>query len=126
LIDWLIHTFLGTTAAHPEKAWRLIHAFPGWTNLIVWFLRQLTWPQILAAVTGPICFLKNVINVVQFWKASKIVSLGFEMKRLAIEVDADKLIGILVVRYRSWSDSTCTSALSLVRRGSRATRGAEG
>ncbi|KAG7535955.1 hypothetical protein FFLO_03553 [Filobasidium floriforme] len=82
-IDWLIHTFLGTTAAHPEKAWRLIHAFPGWTNLIVWFLRQLTWPQILAAVTGPICFLKNVINVVQFWKASKIL-VGLDLHERAV------------------------------------------
>jgi hypothetical protein len=45
---------------------------------------------------------------------------------LTIEFDADNMLGIPVVRHRSWSDSTCTSALSLVRRGSKATRGTEG
>ncbi|EIM90159.1 CDP-diacylglycerol-inositol 3-phosphatidyltransferase [Stereum hirsutum FP-91666 SS1] len=32
-----------------------------------------TWPLLVAAFTLPICFTKNVINVVQLWKASKIL-----------------------------------------------------
>ena len=32
-----------------------------------------TWPQVLAIVTFPFCFTKNVINIVQLWKASKIL-----------------------------------------------------
>lgn len=38
-----------------------------------YFLQTLTWPLALAILSGPICFLKNVINVVQLWKASKIL-----------------------------------------------------
>jgi hypothetical protein len=34
-----------------------------------------TWPEVGAAVTFPIMAAKQIINVVQFWKASKIVSL---------------------------------------------------
>jgi hypothetical protein len=74
VVDYVISTLVGTTAKHPEQAWRIFKAFPGSTQLLIWFLRQVTWVQILAAITGPICFIKNVINVVQFWKASKIVS----------------------------------------------------
>ncbi|TDL27342.1 CDP-diacylglycerol--inositol 3-phosphatidyltransferase [Rickenella mellea] len=37
------------------------------------FLGALSWAQVLARVCGPICLLKNVINVVQLWKASKIL-----------------------------------------------------
>jgi len=36
-------------------------------------LNHLTYPQLLAILTFPIFFLKNVINVVQLWKASKIL-----------------------------------------------------
>ena len=42
---------------------------------VVWFLRSVTWPQLVAFVSAPICLGKQIINVVQFWKASKIVSL---------------------------------------------------
>lgn len=31
----------------------------------------LTWPQVLAVITFPVCFGKQVINCVQFWKAAK-------------------------------------------------------
>ncbi|KAI6028794.1 phosphatidylinositol synthase [Pisolithus orientalis] len=37
------------------------------------FLLSLTWPAAMAMLTFPICFTKNVINVVQLWKASKIL-----------------------------------------------------
>lgn len=33
----------------------------------------LTWPEVVAAVTLPVCFVKQVINCVQFWKASKVL-----------------------------------------------------
>lgn len=51
--------------------------------MLVWFLRQLTWPQVLAILTGPVCFGKNIINCVQFWKASKIVSMPSASNRVA-------------------------------------------
>lgn len=40
-----------------------------WAPLIA----SLTWPQLLAVTTAPICLGKNIINVVQLWKASKIL-----------------------------------------------------
>ncbi|RDX56643.1 phosphatidylinositol synthase [Lentinus brumalis] len=36
-------------------------------------LAEYTWPQLLAYVCGPICALKNFVNLVQLWKASKIL-----------------------------------------------------
>jgi hypothetical protein len=42
-----------------------------WTS---WLIKNVTWPQLVGAVTFPICAGKQMINVVQFWKASKIVS----------------------------------------------------
>ena len=33
----------------------------------------LTWPIVAALVTGPISFVKNLINIVQLWKASKML-----------------------------------------------------
>ncbi|KAF8609981.1 phosphatidylinositol synthase [Ceratobasidium sp. AG-I] len=37
------------------------------------FIATLSWPHLLALVSFPICFAKNVINVVQLWKASKML-----------------------------------------------------
>lgn len=34
---------------------------------------HLTWPQLTAVLTSGICLAKNIINVVQLWKASKIL-----------------------------------------------------
>ena len=36
-------------------------------------VQDLTWPQLIAIPTGIISFIKNIINVVQLWKASKIL-----------------------------------------------------
>lgn len=36
-------------------------------------LGNLTWPEAVAIISGPICLLKNIINLVQLWKASKIL-----------------------------------------------------
>jgi len=41
--------------------------FPGY------YFQALTWPQLMALWTFPIFALKNVINMVQLWKASKIL-----------------------------------------------------
>ena len=37
------------------------------------FLGALTWAQVLALVTFLPCVAKNIINIVQLWKASKIL-----------------------------------------------------
>jgi CDP-diacylglycerol--inositol 3-phosphatidyltransferase len=37
------------------------------------FLSSMTYPFAMALISFPICFLKNVINMVQLWKASKIL-----------------------------------------------------
>lgn len=34
---------------------------------------QLSWPQLMAICTFPVCVAKNIINMVQGWKASKIL-----------------------------------------------------
>jgi len=48
-------------------------------------LRYLTWPQLLAFVTFPVCALKQVINVVQFYKAAiLLVTLDREERYAAI------------------------------------------
>lgn len=36
-------------------------------------LTSFTWPQVLALVSFPVCLAKNIINLVQLWKASKIL-----------------------------------------------------
>jgi CDP-diacylglycerol--inositol 3-phosphatidyltransferase len=47
--------------------------YPSIFGHIVYGLRHATWPQVVAALTFPIMAGKQIINVVQFWKASKIV-----------------------------------------------------
>ncbi|WVO14671.1 hypothetical protein L204_102308 [Cryptococcus depauperatus] len=55
-------------------------------STIVYTLRNLTWPQVVAALTFPICAGKQIINVVQFWKASKIlVGVDLAERRAARE-----------------------------------------
>lgn len=46
-------------------------------------LEDLTYPQALALLTFPICFTKNVINLVQLWKASKIL-VGVDLAERAM------------------------------------------
>ena len=41
------------------------------TNLPFW--NNYTWAEAMTIVCLPICFTKNVINVIQLWKASKIL-----------------------------------------------------
>lgn len=63
------------TASHPKLVGGVINV-----------LRNLNWPQVVAAMTFPICAGKQIINVVQFWKASKIlVGVDLAERRAARE-----------------------------------------
>ncbi|ODN77172.1 hypothetical protein L202_05697 [Cryptococcus amylolentus CBS 6039] len=48
--------------AHPKLIGGLVQA-----------VKNVTWPQVVALLTFPICAGKQIINGVQFWKASKIL-----------------------------------------------------
>ncbi|CAE6424012.1 unnamed protein product [Rhizoctonia solani] len=48
---------------------------------------NLSWPDVLALITFPISFAKNVINVVQLWKASKML-VGVDLADRAKEREA--------------------------------------
>jgi CDP-diacylglycerol--inositol 3-phosphatidyltransferase len=56
-------------------------------------LLNLTWAQLMAIITFPICALKNIINIVQLWKASKIL-VGVDLAERAAE--RAKTAGIIV------------------------------
>jgi len=45
-------------------------------------LASMTWAQLMACTTFPICLLKQIINVVQGWKASKIL-VGIDLAERA-------------------------------------------
>jgi CDP-diacylglycerol--inositol 3-phosphatidyltransferase len=51
------------------------------------FIATVSWPHLLALITFPICFGKNVINVVQLWKASKML-VGVDLAERAKEREA--------------------------------------
>jgi CDP-diacylglycerol--inositol 3-phosphatidyltransferase len=42
-------------------------------RMIFDIIESLTWPQIVGFITFPICFIKQIINAVQFWKAAKVL-----------------------------------------------------
>lgn len=44
-----------------------------WVAYIIKEAPQLSWPQIVGAITFPICAAKQIINCVQFWKAAKVL-----------------------------------------------------
>jgi len=48
------------------------------------WLADLTWASALACVCGPVWILKNIINFVQLWKASKIL-VGIDLAERAAE-----------------------------------------
>ncbi|PPQ63084.1 hypothetical protein CVT24_005939 [Panaeolus cyanescens] len=52
-------------------------------------LGHLTYPQLMAYLTAPIFLLKNIINVVQLWKASKIL-VGVDLAERAAARNALK------------------------------------
>jgi len=45
-------------------------------------IAHLTWPQLGAILFAPVCVAKNVINLVQLWKASKIL-VGVDLSERA-------------------------------------------
>ena len=53
-------------------------------------LRHLTYPHAMALLSFPICFTKNVINLVQLWKASKIL-VGIDLAQREKARQADGL-----------------------------------
>lgn len=55
------------------------------------YMGDITWAQALALVTLPLCFMKNfVFNVVQLWKASKIL-VGIDLAERAKEREEAEL-----------------------------------
>jgi CDP-diacylglycerol--inositol 3-phosphatidyltransferase len=50
---------------------------------------NISYPHALALATFPICFLKNVINMVQLWKASKIL-VGVDLAERAKALQREK------------------------------------
>ncbi|KAL9715075.1 phosphatidylinositol synthase 1 (CDP-alcohol phosphatidyltransferase1) [Leucoagaricus gongylophorus] len=54
-----------------------------------YYVEELTWPQLTALWTFPIFALKNIINVVQLWKASKIL-VGVDLSERAAEREGKK------------------------------------
>ncbi|KAJ7903410.1 phosphatidylinositol synthase [Mycena olivaceomarginata] len=42
-------------------------------SILPWSTSSLTYAGLLALCTSPVCFLKNVFNAIQLWKASKIL-----------------------------------------------------
>lgn len=79
--------------SHPDKL-RFAWSHPKITEFIVSFLRSVTWPQIIAVITAPVCFAKQVINVVQFWKASKIlVGVDLAERKAARIAKVEKALG---------------------------------
>jgi CDP-diacylglycerol--inositol 3-phosphatidyltransferase len=56
-----------------SSAWVLSSPLIEYPNLAK-FAASITWPQLIGLINFPLCFGKQIINVVQFWKASKVVS----------------------------------------------------
>ncbi|KAI6150342.1 CDP-diacylglycerol-inositol 3-phosphatidyltransferase [Pisolithus tinctorius] len=77
LMKW-IQTPLSASLPSP-----LVSHFPA-------FLLSLTWPAVMAILTFPVCLIKNVINVVQLWKASKIL-VGVDLAERAAEREKDSI-----------------------------------
>ncbi|KIM80756.1 hypothetical protein PILCRDRAFT_97796 [Piloderma croceum F 1598] len=51
-------------------------------------LTDVTYPQAMAIISFPICFTKNIINLVQLWKASKIL-VGVDLAERAMAREAN-------------------------------------
>jgi len=70
---YVAHTYSTPLGLKP-----LLHLLPhSVTDLlpIMWYhsLENITWPQVVALITFPVMAGKQVINCVQFWKASKLL-----------------------------------------------------
>lgn len=60
----------------PSAVLDLLNEYKGTAvyRLVYYTIPALTWPQIVGALTFPICAGKQIINVVQFWKAAKALA----------------------------------------------------
>ncbi|CAO1612981.1 unnamed protein product [Parajaminaea phylloscopi] len=55
-----------------------------WSAFFFQAVTKTTWPMVAAALTAPICFMKQVFSVVQFWTAAKVlVGVDLEQRRRA-------------------------------------------
>lgn len=78
--EWFL-SFLGRdTAAYLAKA--AVSDPNGWSAMIFEYIRNLTWPQVMGAITFPIFLVKQIINGVQFWKAAKVL-VGLDLAERA-------------------------------------------
>ncbi|KAG8770395.1 CDP-diacylglycerol-inositol 3-phosphatidyltransferase [Ceratobasidium sp. 428] len=59
--------------------------------LVAQYIATLSWPHLLALISFPICFGKNIINIVQLWKASKML-VGVDLADRAKEREAMQTI----------------------------------
>ncbi|KAM0753771.1 CDP-diacylglycerol-inositol 3-phosphatidyltransferase [Meredithblackwellia eburnea MCA 4105] len=48
---------------------------------IIKAIANVSWPQVIALITFPICAMKQAINCVQFWKASKLLVEADQIER---------------------------------------------
>jgi CDP-diacylglycerol--inositol 3-phosphatidyltransferase len=78
--EWFLAPFGESMAASLTKtAINDVHSWPAWTFQVI---REFTWPQIVGAITFPICLMKQFFNAVQFWKAAKIL-VGIDLAERA-------------------------------------------
>lgn len=62
-----------------------------WSAFYFTAVTKTTWPMVAAALTLPICAMKQVFSVVQFWTASKVlVGVDLEQRRQAQDVVVQK------------------------------------
>lgn len=59
--------------------YKIASFLPGPIAAVIAWLGGVSWAQLIWALTLPICAGKQVISVVQFWKASKIVSWPLQL-----------------------------------------------
>lgn len=78
--EWFLG-FLGQNlaASMTKAAVNDPNSYQAW---IFYYIRELTWPQVMGAITFPICFVKQIINAVQFWKAAKVL-VGIDLAERA-------------------------------------------
>jgi len=65
-------------------------ASPKTLAIIASAMSHLTWSQLAAIIFFPVCLAKNVINLVQGWKASKIL-VGLDLAERAEDRAASEL-----------------------------------
>ncbi len=64
---------LGRANVASIQATAVLHPFSNEAALLR-LIKGLTWPQLLGALTFPICAVKQLINAIQFWKAAKALA----------------------------------------------------